>query len=366
MSYPAYPGGYVYYNELVQGADYGVIVWLPIIAVYMTLIAIASGSTIALAASILTGNRTLLRIAPILFAVSLSTSLVFLLGPLADLRRPDRFYMILLSPHILPSSTHPGVSVIALIATILWPLLIILLVITGLSAGLTARFKVSMSPLTLKILAFILLLVAIAWSMYPSLLLFTTTPIPAFINYMPLLPIETLLESVVVGVSLASIPIILHRVNVEKDDLKLLTSIILLASGFFVILRLLGILRLRVHLAGGEEVRTLVEALEPLNTIVLLAGLVVFVLGLAGLRRPSSQVLAMVSLVAVAWVLLDRWMLVVNTQAVSRTGLAILPLEVTLGAWVLESIALVLLSMGVYTILTWLIVPVKVTGGEGR
>ena len=358
----SYPWGYFYPNELVEGAGYGTIVWLPIIAVYMTMIALASGSFILLSLGSLLDNRFIARISPVLFSAGLALALVYLLGPLADLRRPDQFYRILTGPHILPSSSHPGISMIALIATVMWPLLLILAILLALATGLLPRFKVTLSKPVVKLIAFLLLIVAIVWSTYPALLLFTSVYVMTVYNFLPLLPLEAMLQSIAVGAGLAAALMTAHRLKAGGEEVRLLALFITAATGAYVFFRFVELLRLRVYTGGGGVAETLLEALEPYSTIVLVLALVIFALGALGIARPSRETLALAGILGILWVLVDRWVVVVNTQTVSRTLLAVIPAEISLGAWVLESIGMVLLSIGIYLVLAWYIVPVRVEG----
>ncbi|MBP1449534.1 MAG: hypothetical protein JZD41_05950 [Thermoproteus sp.] len=114
-AYPSYPYGYLYPNEFAEP-----VIWLPTIFAYALLIAGAGLLILALAAYLF--NR-MARHVPLLLVLGISLFAPVLLGPLADLRAPDRAYMMMmLSPRIFPTEGNPGVSIIALMGAPAWPL----------------------------------------------------------------------------------------------------------------------------------------------------------------------------------------------------------------------------------------------------
>ena len=354
MSYPTYPGGYIYPNELVQGAEYGSVVWVPIIAVYMTLIAIASGSAMLLAIRTVIDIRVLKKLTPLLFIASLSASLVMLLGPLADLRRPDHFYKLLATPHIIPTAENPGVSPIALMAAVMWPLLLVLIVALGVLNNAVPRIKIHVSRWLAVSLSIALLAVSAVWATYHSLLLYTSVARATFYNYLPLIPAEQLIQALVIASGVIAILAVAHRVELAGEEIRTLALIPLAGAGLYAFFRVSETFRIYIYTSGSEIGSTLVSALEPLNTLAIALAIVIAALSYISYRSGSIKTAAVSGLVSIAWVLGDRWLLTINIQSISRTGIAILPQAMASWIWVAESIALVLLFLFVYLLLTYI------------
>jgi len=347
MSYPTYPNGYIYPNEVAVG-----LTWLPIIVTYMLLISIASGSALILSLGVLLNIGTLRRLTPLLLTLSLAVSLVYLLGPLADLRRPDRAFYILVSPHITPSDTYPGISLIALMAGVMWPLLIILLA----AIGYITIYRGMWSSITTKVLALILAFVGMVWSMYFGLLLLTHIPLLAVLNLTPLLPVESLLESIALASSIALLALTAHYRSLEASTARILGQTIIACSLAFIALRLLQVFLLHAFKAGSPEITIFLNALSTLNTIALILAALSSIVALHLYYKSSTISSSLLAVLALLWVSSDRWLFTVNIQSISKTALSIIPASLDLAAWALETIGMALLALFLYYVIhTWII-----------
>ncbi len=358
MSYPSYPYDYMYPNEVVDG-----LVWLPIVATYMLFISLASGSAILVSLGVLFNVGVLRRLTPLLLMVSLASGLSFLLGPLADLRRPDRAIYIFIYPHVIPSEQYPGVSLIALMASFMWPLLVILLVATW----YLALYKGLWDFFVTRIITLMLILVGLVLSTYPALLLFTALPILKIYNLIPLLPAEVLMESIALACSIALLTLIVHYRIAEASISRLLGLGVIVAGVIFVLLRFLEMFRLHAYLAGAPHIQIFLEVFTGLNIVTLILALISILLAVHVYFKGLKISSILLALVVLLWVFVDRWLLVVNIQSISKTLIAIIPVSLDLVSWALESIAMILLAMFIYYVLyTWVIkTPLLTLKGEG-
>ncbi len=347
MSYPSYPYGYMYPNEMAVG-----LTWLPIIATYMLFVSIASGSAILLSLGVLFNIGVLRRLTPLLLMVSLATGLVYLLGPLADLRRPERAFYIFIYPHVVPSDAYPGVSLIALMAGFMWPLLVILLMVLG----YTTLYRGMWDSMIAKVLALALAFTGIVWSTYLAPLLFTTIPLLRVHNLVPLLPVEFLLESMLLASSIALLVILLHYRNLETSVAGILSQVILACSLAFIVFRILQVFRLYVYMTGSPETTVFLEAFSTLNTIVLILAILSSVLAAHAYLRRSAISTLLLAILSLLWIFIDRWLFAVNIQSISKTSLSVIPVSLDLVSWALESTAMTLLALFIYYVLyTWVI-----------
>jgi predicted membrane protein len=347
MSYPSYPYGYMYPNELAVG-----LTWLPIIATYMLFVSIASGSAILLSLGVLLNIGFLRRLTPLLLMLSLATGLVYLLGPLADLRRPERAFYILIYPHVIPSDTYPGVSLIALMAGLMWPLLVILLVVLG----YITLYRGMWGSIIAKILALALAFTGIVWSTYFAPLQFTTIPLLRVHNLTPLIPVELLLESIVLAGSIALLALLVHYRSLERSITGILSQVILACSLAFIAFRIIQVFRLHAYMTGSPEVTTFIGVFSTLNTVVLILAVLSSILAVHVHLRGSAISASLLALLSLLWVFADRWLFSVNIQSISKTSLSVIPVSLDLASWALESTAMTLLALFVYYVLyTWVI-----------
>jgi predicted membrane protein len=347
MSYPSYPYGYMYPNEVAVG-----LTWLPIIATYMLFVSIASGSAILLSLGVLLNIGFLRRLTPLLLMLSLATGLVYLLGPLADLRRPERAFYILVYPHLVPSDTYPGVSLIALMAGLMWPLLVILLVVLG----YITLYRGMWGSIIAKILALALAFTGIVWSTYFAPLQFTTIPLLRVHNLTPLIPVELLLESIVLAGSITLLALLVHYRSLERSITGILSQVILACSLAFIAFRIFQVFRLYTYMTGSPEVATFIEVFSTLNTVVLILAVLSSIIAVHVHLRGSAISASLLALLSLLWVFVDRWLFSVNIQSISKTSLSVIPVSLDLASWALESTAMTLLALFVYYVLyTWVI-----------
>jgi predicted membrane protein len=347
MSYPSYPYGYMYPNEVAVG-----LTWLPIIATYMLFVSIASGSAILLSLGVLLNIGFLRRLTPLLLMLSLATGLVYLLGPLADLRRPERAFYILVYPHLVPSDTYPGVSLIALMAGLMWPLLVILLVVLG----YITLYRGMWGSIIAKILALALAFTGIVWSTYFAPLQFTTIPLLRVYNLTPLIPVELLLESIVLAGSIALLALLVHYRSLERSIAGILSQVILACGLAFIAFRIFQVFRLYTYMTGSPEVATFIDVFSTLNTVVLILAVLSSILAVHVHLRGSAISASLLALLSLLWVFVDRWLFSVNIQSISKTSLSVIPVSLDLASWALESTAMTLLALFVYYVLyTWVI-----------
>ncbi len=358
MSYPSYPYGYMYPNEAAMG-----LTWLPIIATYMLFVSIASGSAILLSLGVLLNIGFLRRLTPLLLMLSLATGLVFLLGPLADLKRPERALYILIYPHLVPSDTYPGVSLIALMAGLMWPLLVILLV----ALGYITLYRGMWGSIIAKILALALAFTGIIWSTYFALLQFTTIPLLIVYNLTPLIPVELLLESIALAGSIALLALLVHYRSLERPIAGILSQVILACSLAFIAFRIIQVFRLHAYMTGSPEATTFIGVFSTLNTVVLILAVLSSILAVHVSLRGSAISASLLALLSLLWVFADRWLFAVNIQSISKTSLSVIPVSLDLASWALESTAITLLALFVYYVLyTWVIrEPLLKLGGSG-
>ena len=357
MSYPSYPHGYMYPNEVAVG-----LTWLPVIVTYMLFISIASGSAILVGLGVLLNSGILRRLTPLLLMISLATGLVFLLGPLADLRRPERAVYIFLYPHVIPSEAYPGVSLIALMAGLMWPLLVILLV----ALWYLVLRRNMWGSIPARVVALALTLVGLVWSTYFALLLFTTISVLSTYNLAPLLPIESFVESVALASSIALLALVIHHRGVEASLARPLSFIVIAGGLTFIVLRFFGVFRLHVYLTGSPSMQIFMEAFSGLNILTLILSVISVLLAIHVYLRGSVISSTLLALTTLLWVLADRWLFAISLQSISKTMLALVPISLDIALWALESIAMVLIALFVYYVLyNWVIRTPTLKGESG-
>jgi len=347
MSYISYSYGYMYPNEMANG-----IVWLPIIATYILFVSIASGTAILLSIGVLFNVSVLRRLSPMFIMISLATAFVYLLGPLADLKRPDRAFYIFIYPHLTPSEMYPGVSLIALMASVMWPLLIILLIVLG----YLILWRNMWNSLLTKILSLILIFVSLIWSTYFASLYFATIPVLRLNNLLPLLPVDLFLETMATAGAVGILAFIIHNRSLERSASKILSLTILICGSAFIILRFFQIFRLYTYLTGSPETSLFLNVFTPLNNVVFILALLSSVSAFYVYIKNSMISAFIMIITTILWSFYDKWLFAVDIQSISKTFLSIIPAELDLLSWSLESIAMILLSLFIYFILyTWVV-----------
>ncbi|MEM4970189.1 MAG: hypothetical protein QXE01_02925 [Sulfolobales archaeon] len=361
-SWPSYPEGYAYPNEFVEP-----IIWKPVIVGYTLLIAIASGLAIITSLAVILRHKPLLRYVPLMNILGVSAYLVLLLGPLADLRRPDHAIQIFLSPHILPTSSTPGIAPIAIFA-LLWPVTFIvfslttLLILSGdlyskgglrrlLALGLKSEADYEKYYGVARIAAVLLLILGLVWAMYFPGLLFTAEAKLQLYNIYPLLPITYLLGSLIAAIFITSIASALIRIPLSTS-----LATILAASAFASIaVKLIEYFRISVMLSGMPVVSSLINVSEPLIAISIALLVSSMIIALYSMKKASTLPLA--SAIGFLAVIIDRWIYAVTIQQVSKTGFAIFPAHIDL-VEELPIISLFALFIGIAFIIS-LILPLR-------
>jgi len=347
MSYPSYPQGYMYPNEHAMG-----LIWLPIIVTYTVLISISSGSSFLLSLGYLAGVRSLIQISPLLLSLAFSTGVVFLLGPLADLRRPDRAIYIMIYPHIAPSDMYPGVSFIALMASIMWPLLILVLALMG----YLVIFRGLRSGIAIKALSALLLVISITWSTYYAGLLFSTMYSLSIYNLVPMLPVEFFLESLAISCA-ASLTIlsITARRSARDEAYRALAMGTVAGLTGYLIFRSMEIFMLFTIKTGSPEIQVFNSVFINLNITALALALASILVSIMVLKTRSTLYPFILFILSILWISIDRWIFTVDIQSISKTILSVVPYTIDY-TWVIESIGMVLIAMSIYYALNTFII----------
>lgn len=338
MSYFSYPHGYLYPNEY-----YEPVLWLPVMVAYTLLISLASGSALLGFLGVLFQESWLERYRLPFLKLAAASSPVILLGPLADIRHPERGIYVLFFAHLFPSETHPGSSLIAILANLWLPLV---LSVWGTLFFLNRNIRVS------KVLSLVGVLLALVWAFYYAGLMITSDSNLFLYNLFPTLPVVFLIEAVLFGVALY---LLFGRF---EDTFTKLSAALVFA---FLFLRVLESFRLFLFFEGSPLWSVLKEVYTGQNLLVLLLSALSFMLLLLSLKFSVLKVPAQV--LTLLWVLFDRWNVVVNTQLISKTTMSSLDYAVSLSHWLPEAVALFLFFGGLYFLLSLKSFERKLMGG---
>jgi|GEM_PF-573057 predicted membrane protein len=374
MSYSTYPGGYVYPNEYAEP-----IIWLPVLIVYTIFISIASGSAILSSYAIITMRKSLIKIIPLTLILAVSSSLIILLGPLADLRHPEKAYLIFTSSHIVPSSTTPGIALIALMAN-LWIFLAVFAILVMLlflapdiaEKAVNARSRFSkliykilslgakpgetkgIHLLLAKILSYPYMAIGIIWSTYYAGLLFTAVPIMYLYNLLPLLPVSFLIESLIITIFILLLALfVIYKRNIPNDVLMILTKIFFGSVAFYIIIISFEFFRLYYEFSGQPVVDVIINRFGAINLYVLLLMILALIMGIVSSFIRSIYSLALGSILSLIGILINRWSLIIDLQTISRTGLGYLEAGIIF-EWRLigNMIALPLFFVAIFTVIS--------------
>jgi predicted membrane protein len=115
--------GYYYPNEVAEP-----LLWHPVLFAHTLLVSGANLLKLA-ALAYLTGSPR--KAIPLMTMLGIRFFADVLAGPLADLRSPHKAYLIFTSPHITPSPTNPGISLVAF-QTFAWLIALILSIVFAL------------------------------------------------------------------------------------------------------------------------------------------------------------------------------------------------------------------------------------------
>lgn len=353
------------------------IVWDPVVFAYALLI---SGADLLILASLSFLSKRLTKAIPLLLVTGVAFFSVVLLGPLADIRQPQRATLLFTNPHLFAVPGSPGISLIALYG-ILWLvtfalgvsfLLLYFSYPMYLRAQEGGRLKPIYSLLSLgvkdeatykklqpilKVNAAVLLVPALMWGIYPSVLLLLQTWLFVWRSWV-LLPVIFFVDTFVASTAAALLIYFLYRFRrMEKEVLNPLLTIHAMAC-----ISVAGLLSLQLMIWGlwleGRPVLAAFDVVLPLIYAVMAAMVLSFLLALLSTRRPQFTFL--VSLVALAGVLMNKWNTIVNGQLVSRTGLVVLELHLPAN-WVLTTMAPIAAAVALLIALSW-IFPLEVKG----
>ncbi len=363
----SFPYGYMYPNEWAEP-----LVWMPVVATYMLLISIASGTAMVLGLAVAFRHGPTLRYVSVASILAIASTAALLLGPMADLRHPERAILVFMNPHIAPSEVLPGSSLIALLANLWVPFLVLIVLVSllALSADLLASGRralaLGLSSLegypkyfaVARVLSVPLVVLALIWAMYGSGLLFGAETLLYMYNVFPLLPVVYLAQALAAGsAALALASLLVRGLGIARG----LALTLALSSLGVATMRLLELFRVYVLFGGVPQADALVSALGPYIWASTALFLVAGILGFSHRLTPVAGALALVG------TLVDRWGFFVEVQRVSKTGLAVLGgLHVDPVHYV-EASSILLIFLGL-SLLVSLVIPVKAehVGGHGQ
>ncbi len=361
--------GYYYPNEAAEP-----LLWHPVLFAYTLLI---SGADLLILASLAYLSGSLRRAIPLMTMLGISFFAVVLLGPLADLRSPHRAVMIFTSPHLSPTPTNPGISLIAFQSWI-WIIALILSILFAVltfsyysyqaslttmdvrkriyrffSLGITTPEKYRRAELLAKVVAVAMLAPLTLWGIYPASMLFTQTWNPVWRGW-PLLPIIYFADTFVVATAVFVLVYYVWRLRALEREV--LTPILKIhAAGSLSVAALTG-LQIAVWWFWSPSMAEMVKPLIPYFYAVIALLLTSFFLSLLSIRYPLISVA--VSLAAFIGTFTNKWNILINAQLVSKTGLAFFEPELH-GLWFLEMIAPMAAGIGLFLLLS-IIFPLEV------
>jgi predicted membrane protein len=330
-----YPLGYLYPNEFAQP-----LVWLPTLFAYSLLISGAALLILALAGYLF---GRLKKAIPLLLTLGLAFFTVVLLGPLADLKAPDRAPLLFSHAQITPTEAHPGVSLIALMGAVVWPLAWVLAALFTLlyfSYPMHVKYVATRNPLykvlslgvstperykalrpLLKVLAALALIPLAFWAVYPATLFVMQTSLFIWQNW-TLLPAISFADTFVTATAAAILAAwIIGRNKLQQLEVPSLVAIHGAASVAVAALLLIQI-GLWLNKFGGSPFYTALAPVVDWSYVAIGLFLVSFALSLI-----ASKYLA-VSLVipftGFAAVVFNKWNIIMRAQAGMRSGLTFL------------------------------------------
>jgi len=341
MTYPfvTYPFGYLYPNEFVEP-----VVWLPTVFAYSLLI---SGADLLILAMVSYLLGRLKKAIPMLLIAGISFFATVLLGPLADLRNPDRATLMFAHPHLSPTETNPGVSLIALQGAVLWTTAFLLAAVFTLlyfsypmykkylatrnplyrvlSLGVSSEARYAAVGKALKALALVAIIPLAFWAVYPATLFVMQTSNFVWNNW-TLLPAIYFAD---VFLTATAIAILLHwAVRWGKPDREVLSPLLSIHGAAAMAVTALLLLQVAIwenKFGGSLFYNSLQPIVEWIYYAVALF-LVTFVLSAAASRfTPLSLI---VPFTGFAGAVVNKWNIIINAQAVSKTGAGLMPVDV--------------------------------------
>jgi predicted membrane protein len=330
-----YPLGYLYPNEFAQP-----LVWLPALFTYSLLISGAGLLTLALAAYLF---GRLKRATPLLLTLGLALFTVVLLGPLADLRNPDRAFLLFSHAHITPTEAHPGVSLIALMGGVVWPLAWVLAALFTLlyfSYPMHVKYMATRNPLykvlslgvstperykalkpLLKVLAALALIPLALWAVYPATLFVMQTNLFIWQNW-TLLPAIFFANTFVSATAAAILAAwIIGRGKLQQLEAPSLITIHSAASTAVAALLLIQIW-LWLNKFGGSPFYTALAPVVDWSYIAIGLFLLTFALSLIASKHLAVSLV--IPFTGFAAAVFNKWNITMRAQAGMRSGLTFL------------------------------------------
>ncbi len=365
--------GYFYPNEAAEP-----LLWHPVLFAYTLMI---SGADLLILVSLAYLSGSLRKAIPLMTMLGISFFAVVLLGPLADLRSPYKAYLIFTTPHLSSTPTNPGISltalqayawIIALILSIIFALLTFSyysyqasLASTGVrkwiyqlfSLKITTSEKYRTAEIVAKVVAILMLLPLTLWSIYPASLFLIQTWNPVWREW-PLLPMIYFADTFVVATAVFILVYYLWRMgSLEREVLSPILKIH--AAGSLSVAALTG-LQMTIWSLWSTSIVEMITPLLPLMYPVIVLLLLSFFLSLLSLRYRFISIV--MSIVALAGTIVNKWNIVINSQLVSKTGMAFFEAELH-GLWFLETVAPLAAGIALFILLS-IIFPLEVkTGG---
>ncbi|MEN3047181.1 MAG: hypothetical protein ABDH63_00130 [Candidatus Caldarchaeales archaeon] len=353
---------YFYPNEAAQP-----LLWQPVLFAYTLLI---SGADLLILASIAYLTGFLRKAIPLLTMLGIAFFSVVLLGPLADLGSPHKAHLIFLNPHLLPTPSSPGISLISL-QTVMWVVGMVLAVAfavltfsyhsylasletTGVrraifrafSLGITTEREYGVAEKVAKVVAVAMLVPMVMWGMYPASMLLSQTWNPAWRSW-ALLPVVYFADTFVVATAIFLLTYyVWRRRSVESD--VLVSTLKVHAAGSISVVALTA-LQMAVWYLWSPSIASMVEPLVPFMYAAMSLLALSFLSAILAIKYPVTSVL--VTVFALAGSFLNKWNILINAQLVSKTGLAYLEAELH-GLWFLDMISPVAAGVAIFIVLS--------------
>ncbi len=351
-------------------------IWDPVVFAYALVI---SGADLLVLAALAYLSNRLTKAIPLFLVIGISFFSPVLLGPLADLKQPQRAPLLFVIPNITPTPTHPGFSLIALYG-ILWVAtfalgLAFLLIYFSFSMHVKSKDGGKLKPLfsilslgvkdentyrrlnpILKVIAAVLLVPALMWGIYPSILLLLQTWIFIWRSW-ALLPAIFFAEAFVT--STAATLFVYFMIRFGSFEENVLTPLLKIHG--VACLSVSGLLALQLMMWNlwfdGSVVYESFGLVLPLIYVVIASMILSSFLALVSTRLHMLSI--MVSIVALFGVLINKWNTIVNGQLASRTGLAVLDLHLPPN-WLLTTMSPITAAIAIFVVLSW-IFPLEVS-----
>lgn len=331
-----YPYGYMYPNEYAEP-----LVWLPTLFAYSLLI---SGADLLILALLAFLFNKLKKAVPLLLTLGLAFFTVVLLGPLSDLRNPDRATLLFSRAQIVPSEEHPGTSLIALMGGLMWPLgwilslLFILLYFSYpmhlkylatrnllyklLSLGVSTpeRFR-AIKPILIVIAAVTLVPLAF-WSIYPATLFVMQTALFAWRNW-TLLPIMYFADVFVTATAAALLAIWVSSRN-KLQQLNASSLITIHGGGAISVAAILAVqLWYWKNIFGATAYYVTLAPLIKWSYVAIGLFLLTFALSLISMRYLSLSII--LPFTGFTATIVNKWNVIIKAQEVVRSGTTYIP-----------------------------------------